>query len=284
MKNLIVICLFMAFASCSGNSQAKLKRYDVKSGMVKYEIAISGKVLGSTISGEGTESLYFKDWGAIELLEEKSNQTTETNIFGIKNSETTNSHTMSKLDDGESYHVDFDKKQIFLRRDLAMDMTKTYREDGDAGEVGKNMLESVGGKVIGTEKFLGYDCELWDVMGAKQWMHKGVVLKIEMTVLGITTIKEAKTAEFNKNIADKYFQLPDFPIQKEEGFLDNEEYQEEEEDMDEKISILSNMSYEEWKKMALADKQNAKYQNMSDAELRKTYDLVQKMLKMRSGK
>ena len=284
MKNLIVICLFMAFASCNGNSQTKLKRYDVKSGTVKYEITISGKVLGSTISGEGTESLYFKDWGAIELLEEKSSQTTQTNIFGIKNSETTNTHTMAKLDDGESYHVDFDKKQIFLRRDLAMDMTKTYREDGDAGEVGKNMLESVGGKVIGVEKFLGYDCELWDVMGAKQWMYKGVVLKIEMTVMGITTIKKAKTAAFNDNIADKYFQLPDFPIQKEEGFLDNDEYEEEEENMDKKIEMLSNMSFEEWKKMALADKDNAKMQNMSDAELRKTYDMLQKILKMKKGK
>ncbi len=284
MKNLIVICLFMAFASCNGNSQTKLKRYDVKSGTVKYEITISGKVLGSTISGEGTESLYFKDWGAIELLEEKSNQTTQTNIFGIKNSETTNTHTMAKLDDGESYHVDFDKKQIFLRRDLAMDMTKTYREDGDAGEVGKNMLESVGGKVIGVEKFLGYDCELWDVMGAKQWMYKGVVLKIEMTLLGITTIKEAQTALFNKDIADKYFKLPDFPIQKEEGYMDNEEHEEYEEDMDAKMDVLNKMSFEEWKKMALADKDNNKMQQMSDEELRQTYEMMKKMIKMKQGK
>lgn len=281
MKNLIIVCVFMAIASCSGNSQTELKRYDVKSGMVEYVITTSGKVLGSTMSGQGTENLYFKDWGAIELLEEKSIQTTETSIFGMKNSETTNTHTMSKLDDGESYHVDFDKKQIFLRRDLAMDMTKNYREDGDAGEVGKEMLESLGGKVIGVEKFLGYDCELWDVMGAKQWMYKGVVLKMEMTMLGITTIKEAKTAVFNNKVADKYFELPDFPIQKEEGFLDNDEYEEEMEDMDEKKEFLRNMSFEEWKKMALSDKTDTEMQNMSDAELRKTYDMIQQMLKMK---
>lgn len=284
MKNLIVICIFIAFASLSGNSQSKLKRYDVKTGMVDYEITISGKTLGSKITGEGKESLYFKDWGAIELLEEKSSQTTKTNIFGVKNSNTTKTHTIAKLDNGESYHVDFDRKKILLSRDLGMDMTTTYREDGDAGKVGKNMLESVGGKVIGTEEFLGYKCELWEVMGAKQWMYQGVVLKIEMTTMGITTIKKAKTAVFNKDVADKYFELPDFPIQKEEGFLDNKEYQEEKGDMDKKIEMFSNMSFEEWKEMALADKENTKYQNMSDAELRYTYNMLQKMLKMKKGK
>ncbi len=296
MKKLIIILsLLIVTISCKGNEnkdsldvtdkqENKLKRYEVKSGIVKYTSTISGKVMGSVITGSGTESLYFKDWGAVELVEEKSSQTTNTKFFGKKNTETTNTHTISKLDNGESYHVDFDKKQIFLRRDMAMDMTKAFHPNADAGDVGKNMLESMGGKIIGNEKFLGYDCEIWDVMGAKQWMYKGVVLKLEMTLMGITTVKIATSAKFNISVSDKYFKLPDYPIQKEEGFMNNEEFEDDMGDMDANMDKISKMSFEEWKKMALADKEDEEMQNMSEKELRQTYDMIQKMVKMRKGK
>ncbi len=298
MKKLsIILSLFIFIVSCKGNEnktadslsvssekqENKLKRYDVKSGIIHYTATTSGKVMGSVITGSGTESLYFKDWGAIELLEEQSTQTTETNIFGRKNTETTNTHTMSKLDNGESYHVDFDKKQIFLRRDMAMDMTKVFHPNADAGDVGKNTLEGMGGKKIGEENFLGYNCEIWDIMGAKQWMYKGAVLKIEMIVMGITTIKEATSAKFNVSVSDKYFKLPNFPIQKEEGYRDNEEFEEDIEDMNAKMDKLEKMSFEEWKKLALADKEDEEMQNMSEEELHQTYDMMQKMIKMRKG-
>ncbi len=299
MKKLsIILSLFIVITSCKGNEnksadslsvksdkqESKLKRYEVKSGIIQYKSTVSGKVMGSVITGSGTESIYFKDWGAIELLEEQSTQTTKTNIFGRKNTETTNTHTMSKLDNGESYHVDFDKKQIFLRRDMAMDMTKALHPDADAGDVGKNMLESMGGKKIGNETYLGYNCEIWDIMGGKQWMYKGTVLKLEMTIMGITTIKEATSAKFNVSVSDKYFQLPDFPIQKEEGFLDNDAFEDDMEDMNANMDKLEKMSFEEWKKLALADKEDEEMQNMSDEELLQTYDMLQKMIKMRKGK
>lgn len=288
----ILILLLVLTISCKGNEnkdslavtdkqENKLKRYEVKSGIVKYTSTISGKVLGSIITGSGTESLYFKDWGAVELVEEKSTQTTNTKIFGKKSTETTNTHTMSKLDNGESYHVDFDKKQIFLRRDMAMDMTKAFHPNADAGDVGKNMLESMGGKKIGNKKFLGYDCEIWDVMGAKQWMYKGVVLKLEMTVMGITTIKEATSAKFNVSVADKHFKLPNYTIQKEEGFMDNEEFEEDIEDMDAEMDRMSKMNFNEWKK--LVQENDPEMKQMSDKELKQTYDMMQKMIKMRKG-
>ncbi len=216
MKKLsIILSFFIATLSCQGSENKtadslaqgqqqtkKLKRYDVKSGIVHYKSTIHGKVLGSTVSGTGIEDLYFKDWGAIELTEEKSTKTTHTNVFGKKSTDVSNVHTMSKLDNGESYGVDFDNKMIFLRRDLAMDMTRAFHKNADAGTVGKSMLEGMGGKKIATEKVLGYTCDVWDVSGAKQWIYKGVVLKLEVTVMGITTIKEATSAKFNTTVAD----------------------------------------------------------------------------------
>lgn len=280
MKQLTLI-LALAILTISAFAQTRLKRYDVKSGIVEYETTISGKIMGSTISGSGTEKLFFKDWGAIELKETESSQTTTIKIFGKGKTETENTHTINKLDNGESYIVDFEKKQIYASRDMAMDMTKAFHPDADAGEVGESMLESMGGEKVGTEKFLGYNCDVWNISGGKQWLYKGLMLKLEMTMLGITTITKATTAKFNINVADKFFNLPDFPIQKEEGYMDNEEYEDDMEDMNDNMEKLSKMSFSEWKKMAQAN--DEEMQQMSDEELRQTYDMLQKMIKARMG-
>jgi len=281
MKKLsILLSLAIALISCNGNSQNQLKRYNVKSGIIQYKITMNGKVMGSTITGSGTESLYFKNWGSLELVEEQSEQITKVKFFGKEKTETTSTHTIVKLDNGESYHANFETKQIFLRRDMAMDLNKEFAK-GDVNKTGMEMLESIGGEKIGNENFLGFDCEVWDINGAKQLMYKGAVLRLEMKTLGITTIKEATSAKFDVTVADSNFKLPDFPIQKEEGFMDNEEYQEDREDMDAKMKDLSKLSFEDWKKMAT--KNDPEMREMSDEELRQTYDMIQKMIKMRRG-
>jgi len=276
----ILIAVLAVLTSCSGNSQNKLKRYDVKSGIIEYTITTSGKTFGSTITGEGTESLYFRDWGALELTEEKSTQSTVTKIFGKGKTQTTSIHTIKKLDDGESYLADFDKKITYATRDVAMDMMK--QNNKDAGAIGTDMLKSMGGEKIGNEDFMGYDCELWSILGGKQWMHKGVVLKTDLKVLGIRTVKEATSVKLNVSVADSNFKLPDFPVQKMEGFTDNEEFEGEMDEMNNKMDELSKMSFEEWKKNAV--KNDEEMSQMSEEELRQTYDMIQKMIKMRKGK
>lgn len=275
----ILLSLLVVLTSCSGTTQNTLKRYEIKSGIVEYTTTISGEVMGSKISGSGTENLFFKNWGAVELKEEQSSQTTTSKIFGKTSTETTSTHVINKLDNGESYLADFDKKIIYAGRDPLMDMFK--QTSTDVGDAGKNMLESVGGKKIGTESFLGYDCDVWDISGAKQWMYKGVVLKLDMTVFGITTITQATSAKFDVSVSDSNFELPDFPIQKQEGFMNNLEFENEMDATNENMEMLSKLSFEEWKKMATEN--DPEMQAMSDEELRETYDMVQKMLKMRNS-
>ena len=213
MRNLsIIFFLAIATVSCNAQQDKALKRYEIKSGIVEYTTTTSGKMMGSTISGEGKENLFFKEFGAIELREEESSQTTTTKIFGRGQTETESTHTINKLDRDESYFVDFDKKQIYAGRDLAMDMTKAYYPDADAEEAGQSMLESMGGEKTGSEKFLGYTCEVWEFSGGKQLLYKGVMLKFEMTVLGIKTTSQATKADFNVSVSEKSFKLPDFPI------------------------------------------------------------------------
>ncbi|MCK5816009.1 MAG: hypothetical protein KAH07_08705 [Flavobacteriaceae bacterium] len=255
----------------------QLKRYEVKSGIIIYETKTNGKVMGSTIVGSGDEKVYFKDWGAVELIEETSTETTTTKLFGKKSVDTNNSHSMTKLDNGETAVVDFKNKKIYMNRDMAMDMASMFN-GGNAGDAGKSMAEGMGGEIVGKEKFLGYSCEIMEMMGSKQWIYKGVTLKIEMTLAGITTTKTATSAKFDVNVPNKYFELPDFTVVKQEGFTNNQDFEKEMEDMKDEMEVLKKMSYEEWKK--LATENDEEMRNMSDKELREMYDMMQAMLKM----
>ena len=278
-KSSLLIFLFATLVSCNGNSQNTLKRYNVKSGIVDYETIITGKVMGSKISGSGVEHLYFKNWGALELKETQSSQTTTIKMFGKEQIEKTSTHIINKLDNGESYLADLDKKIITVGRDPMMDLMK--ESNTNASDAGKDMLESMGGKKVGIESILGHSCEVWDVMGAKQWIYKGVMLKMEVTVLGIKTVTEATIAEFDVSVADSNFKLPDYPIQQQESFMNNQEFEGEMGEMDNKMQELSKLSFEEWKKMAT--KNDPEMKEMSDEELHQTFDMIQKVIKMRQG-
>lgn len=283
MKKLsLFLSLLVVLVSCTGNSQNTPKRYDIKSGIVDYKTTITGKVMGSKISGSGEEHLYFKDYGALEVKEATSSQTSVMKFFGKEKKETKDEHSLSKLDNGKSYSVDFKNKQITVRQDPMMDINK--QSNSNASDDGKNMLESMGGKKIGQEKFMGYDCEIWEIMGGKQWIYKGVKLKMDMNVMGMNTITEATSAKFDISVADSYLKLPDFPIQKTESFLNNEDFQDElnSDEVKEGMEVMKNLSFEEWKKMVIEGDPEMK--NMSDEELRQSYDMMQKMLKMNKGK
>ncbi len=287
MKKLhIFILMILVLSACSGNSQSKLKRYGVKSGMVQYKITTSGNVMGGTISGSGTSSLYFKDWGAVELKEEKSTKTTSMKLFGRSKVDKQSTHTMDKLDNGKSYSVDFNEKVIYVKNDPMMEMMK---ESGtDAGEAGKKMLESMGGKKIGNEKYMGYDCEVWSIPGGKEWIYKGVVLKVDVQMMGVRTLEEATDVKFDVSVPDSKFELPDFPIKKLDEMMGGQNFDNGmsgEDNVDaatkaEYLKKMQNMSFEEWKKMIIEEDPAMK--NMSDEELRQQYDMMQQMLKMAS--
>lgn len=283
MRNLtIIFTLLLTLASCNGKAENKLKRYELKSGIVEYVTTISGKVLGSTVSGGGTEMLFFKDWGALELKESVSSQTSVMKIFGREKTETTDTHTINKLDNGDSYSVDFKNKKIYQAEDMAMEMVKNTHPDGDAGDVGRDMLVAMGGKMIGNENFKSYKCEVWEILGGKQWIYKGLMLKMEITVMGITTKTEATSIKFDVSVADSHFKLPDFPIEKTETFINNDDSEIDSKEMKEGMKAMENLTYPQWKKMVIEGDPEMK--NTSDEELRQSYDMMQKMLKLQKGR
>ncbi len=60
-------------------------------------------------------------------------------------------------------------------------------EGQDLTEVGEKMLKQMGGKEIGSEKFLGKPTDIWEIkqMGTKAWVWKGVPLKTELNMMGM---------------------------------------------------------------------------------------------------
>jgi len=290
----IAIMLFLTFllTSCGKSETEKsidnaYKRYPVESGIVKYKTTTKGKVMGSNISGNGESSLYFKNYGALELTEDKSTQTTEINLFGKKNKTEEKNHSMTKMENGMVFSVDFDKKKIHKMENIGATMLKGV----DVNKVGKEMLQTMGGKKIADEKFKGYNCEVWDLNGSKQYFYKGIPLRSEVKMMGITTITEATEVKFETNVSDSKFKLPDFEVVEIENMLSGEsideimnsgEFQDDMEDVKENIEALSKMSFKEWKE--IAQKNDPEMAEMSDKELRQTYDMMQQMLKLRAHK
>jgi len=258
------------------NTQNTLKRYNLKSGIIKYKTDIKGKVMGSTINGSGTEEVYFKDWGAVELKKSDSKQVTHINIFGQKKTEVNEEHTINKLENGKSYGVDMENKIIYVKNDPAMEMIKKFG-NGDVVNAGEKMLEGMGGKKIGKEKILGYECDVWEIPGGKQWIYKGIPLKLEMTIMGITTTNTATEAKFNIDVPDKYFKLPDYPVQEIQNPLgDNLNDMPDMNDPETKKELekMKNMSYDEYKKMVLEDEPGT-----SEKEIKMGYQLMKAMVK-----
>ncbi len=247
-----------------GELDTKMKRYDVKSGIIEYKISTEGSVMGFKISGEGTKKVIFKDWGAVELVEERK---TEDNM-GQK-SET---HNLNKFDNGYTYTVNFEQKKIYKGNQKGMFNTFITTHENMA-EAGKSMLESMGGKKVGEEKIQSYECKIWEIMGQKVWLYKGLSLRVEVDVMGIKTIEEATQINLNCPVRSEDLKLPNFEI------IDTEEMQTPTMDKDEKENIneIRKMSFEDFKKKA---KETEDMKNMTDKELKQTFEMMKKMASM----
>jgi hypothetical protein len=173
-------------------------RYNIKSGIVEYEIIgnTEGGAKGDTISG--TSKLYFKDFGNLELTDERIIQT----IMGEKEEE----RTISKIVNEKLLTVDFNDEVIYSQK-LVLDEEnpiqniKTYEA-----------FIQMGAKNLGTEEILGYKCEVWQLGEDKIWVYNTVPLKQVSQSLGIVQIQQAKFAVFNIDIKDDKFKLPSFPV------------------------------------------------------------------------
>jgi len=186
-----------------------LKRYDVKSGKIEYSMKESGNIMGMVkIKGVGKKRLVFDNYGVKDLTEE--NKVKKETTGGKSKVEKT--HTIQYMNAGILYQVDFDRKKIIRMENPAMAMNAMMGGGKNVGQTGEAMMKSMGGKKVGTDKVLGYSCDVWDLMGMKQCMYKGIPLRIESNIMGLKSTQVATKADFELSLSEDDFKLPDFPL------------------------------------------------------------------------
>ena len=210
MKKTISILSFIILFGCVNQEDKNIltnlsqkknteHRFDIKSGIITYKTTLSGTVLDNTIYGEGNEKFYFDSWGTKTLKDELINTTMIINVLNKPKKEIEKVHNLQKTENNLTYKVDFKNKII----------TKS-KEDTLSKKNG--ILSQFGYTKIGNEIINGYDCEIWNISGSKQWLYKGIPLKTEITISGIKTVKEAISADFNVVNIQSNFDLPNYPI------------------------------------------------------------------------
>ena len=179
---------------------AEQKRYEIKSGIVEYAISGGGNMMGIETKIKGTSKVVFKEWGDVELHDE----TTQSVIMGREE----RAHQTTKIDSGKIYIVDYEQKSI-VQYDPSMLMQSEYKE---LAKSTKEMMHSIGATKTGEETIHDYLCEVWEAKHMKLWLHKGVMLKSNVRMMGRTHTTEATNIQFNVSISDESLKLPDFPV------------------------------------------------------------------------
>ncbi|PID94422.1 MAG: hypothetical protein CSA95_03110 [Bacteroidetes bacterium] len=247
MKRIIftVLLTFLAFSVTLKAQNQKINQYAIKSGHVKY------KLTGNT---EGTKEIWFDNYGDTQIEEE--NSVTTVKIFGMK--DVKEKHTRSIMQGPRITMIDFKEKKVTksinpLYEEINQQVNSMTEKEQEA--YAKEILESLGGEIIGEETILNKRCEITSLLGSKVWVYKGVSLKIESKILGIKNFQEATLFKEKVTIPSSLFDTPKgFEVQdlseQTENFFANpgELYEEVEEEEEEEESYPVEMPYEMFQK------------------------------------
>ncbi len=190
----------------------QMQKYEIESGKITYKITGSTDMMGMKIKTIGKKRVIFDDYGVQNLSEES--QVSKQTMGG--ESKTTKSHAMVYMKGSMLYQTDFDAKRITRMQNPAAAMMM-MSGGKNAQQTGEAMMKSMGGKKSGTDKVLGYTCDVWELMGTKQCIYKGIPLKVESNIMGVKNTEIATEANFDISISKDDFKLPDFPVYSMDG-------------------------------------------------------------------
>lgn len=167
--------------------------YDVKQGFVEYEILGGAQLTNETnLNIQGTSTLHFKHWGNRRKEEDKGMVVTTGAINYVQEV-----RRLEKHRDGKVISVDYDNKQIL--------------EHAEGEIVPSHELETKGLLHRGQDVVAGILCAIWIGPSVKKCIYKGIVLKQESHVLGISYVKKATKVVFDSNLTQIECTLPAFP-------------------------------------------------------------------------
>lgn len=195
MKKIIVGSLAILFFI---TSLAAKKLYEVESGIVtmvtKTQVDMGFGSGESKITSNTT--IHFIEYGNKIAVESK-----DVEESGGKK-KTTKAKVV--LENDMMYVADYEKKEI-----IKMNMSQMSNSD-QMFDV-KALKKRYNLKKTGTDKILGYKCDVYKSDKMEMCLYKGVALRSNSTIFGSSS-SIATHAKFNTSISNSVFKLPDFPI------------------------------------------------------------------------
>ena len=190
------IILFMGILSLTFvDIEAKVHPFEVESGMVTYQISGGAQLTPETnLSIEGSAKLRFRSWGDVKLEEEEG---TVLTTGAIKHKQ--HIHKLEKQTENKIITVDYENEQLLERK--------------KSTTVANMVLETEGLLQRGEAIVSGLSCKVWIGSGIQKCIHKGIVLKQESHVLGVSYVKVATKVQFDINATVQKCVLPDYPLQ-----------------------------------------------------------------------
>lgn len=196
MRKITFTLVLLAMSVCVF-AQHQSQRYAIKSGYIEYEI--SGNTTGS-------KSIWWDDYGVKSRTEE--NTVNVTRILGITNE--TRTHTVSIIDGDKFWTADLLEQTgetgtipVWVGGYEYGTLSESERKEFE-----REILESYGGRIVGQETLMGYECDIIDVFGTRSWIYKGVALKTEASILGISIKEMAVKFDKNANVPASRFEPP----------------------------------------------------------------------------
>lgn len=226
IRNHIKIILL---ATCMGGTsflqaEALTHPFEIETGMVIYDIrgdAVLTPETNLTIKGKG--KLRFRDWGDVRL-EEENNVVLTTGA--IKHKQSVKKFTKYTKD--TVITADYKNEQLLERTKSINDTNK----DETHALVKK-----------GQENVAGLLCDVWEGTGIQKCIYKGIVLKAESNVLGVSYQKVATRVLWDINASEEECKAPDYPVQ--EFALINDDIKTKNKYKAEKFSkVLNDVAYD----------------------------------------
>jgi len=172
------------------DKQKIAKRAEYRSGVVQY--------ITKGFSS-GTQTLYFDDWGF-------KNAVIQTMKVGES---TVQNHII--ITEGWTYQINKTEKRYFkVKNDDSEKYRQLYEKFKNNEDATTELLKQNGGKLLGKEKFLEKECDIWDMpaQNSKNWLWKGLILKSVMSMPFGELIFEATSVKLDVAIPDSVFALP----------------------------------------------------------------------------
>ena len=176
------------------HAEEKLHYYDVEQGYIEYEILGGAQLTNETnLNIQGTSKLRFKNWGNTRQEEDHGVVVTKGAINYVQEVKRLEKHI-----DGKVFTVDYTNEQILEHSEGKIIVPSQIKETEGLLHRGQDVVA-------------GVLCSMWIGPSIKKCIYKGIVLKQESDVLGVSYVKKATKAIFDINATANQCVLPDFP-------------------------------------------------------------------------